>query len=53
MEKIVIALSKLEGVGKAVATSLGQVEVEYDAHRLTVMDLIRTVREQGFLAGML
>ncbi|WP_276956113.1 heavy-metal-associated domain-containing protein [Allomeiothermus silvanus] len=53
MEKIVLALSKLEGVGKAVATSLGQVEVEYDAHRLTVMDLIRTVREQGFLAGML
>jgi len=27
--------------------------VAYDPQSLTVMDLIRTIREEGFLAGML
>ena len=53
MEKILGALRTLEGVQRADQASLGQVEIEYDPYRLTVMDLIRSIREQGFLAGML
>jgi copper chaperone len=53
MEKILVALRALEGVQRADQATLGQVEVEYDPYRLTVMDLIRSIREQGFLAGML
>ncbi|WP_119276164.1 heavy-metal-associated domain-containing protein [Calidithermus roseus] len=53
MEKILNALRALEGVQRAEQATLGQVEVEYDPYRLTVMDLIRSIREQGFLAGML
>ncbi|WP_457637236.1 heavy-metal-associated domain-containing protein [Oceanithermus sp.] len=53
MSKIVEALTKQKGVLKAETQQLGQVAVEYDPHRLTVMDLIRAVREEGFLAGML
>jgi len=53
MEIIVNALSKQQGVLEAEIQQIGQVAVEYDPHRLTVMDLIRTVREEGFLAGML
>jgi copper chaperone len=30
-----------------------QIEIHYDEGAATVMDLIRTVRGQGFLAGML
>lgn len=52
-EKIVLALRKMEGVTIAKTADKGQLEVEYDDEKLTVMDLIRTVREQGFLAGML
>ncbi len=40
------------GVTKAIPDD-GQIEVHYDPSRLTVMDLLRTVRSQGFLAGML
>ena len=53
MEKVVTALARQKGVLKTEVQQLGQVAVEYDPHRLTVMDLIRTVREEGFLAGML
>ncbi|GGM95561.1 hypothetical protein GCM10007092_06340 [Thermus composti] len=53
MERVVRALKALEGVREAQATGPAQVLVEYDPQSLTVMDLIRTVREQGFLAGML
>lgn len=52
-EKIMSALRKMEGVDEVKTADKGQLEVEYDANKLTVMDLIRTVREQGFLAGML
>ena len=31
----------------------GQIEVHYDPSLHTVMDLIREIRQQGFLAGML
>ncbi len=53
MERILKALKGLEGVAQAQATGPAQVLVEYDPQALTVMDLIRTIREEGFLAGML
>ncbi len=53
VEKVSKALRQLEGVAQVRSAEVGQLEVEYDPHRLTVMDLIRVVREQGFLAGML
>ncbi|MCS7057646.1 MAG: heavy-metal-associated domain-containing protein [Meiothermus sp.] len=53
VEKVSKALQRLEGVGEVRPAEVGQLEVAYDPQRLTVMDLIRAVREQGFLAGML
>ncbi|AFV76315.1 hypothetical protein YIM1640_00690 [Thermus oshimai] len=53
MERILAALRRLPGVAEAQAVGPAQIQVEYDPQALTVMDLIRTVREQGFLAGML
>jgi len=53
MQTVLAALKNIEGVARAEAVQAGQVLVEYDPHRLTVMDLIRAVRERGFLAGML
>jgi copper chaperone CopZ len=52
-QKVVRALQSLEGVAKVEPGQPGQVLVEYDPHQLTVMDLIRAIREEGFLAGML
>lgn len=51
--KVSNAIMRLEGVQSVHPVDVGQLEVEYDPQRLTVMDLIRVVREQGFLAGML
>ena len=53
MERILKALRDLEGTSGVQATGPAQVLVEYDPQVLTVMDLLRTIREQGFLAGML
>lgn len=53
IEKVSGAIRKLEGVQSVQPADTGQLEVEYDPQQLTVMDLIRVVREQGFLAGML
>lgn len=53
IEKVSNAIKKLEGVQSVQPADTGQLEVEYDPHLLTVTDLIRVVREQGFLAGML
>ncbi|GEM82153.1 MAG: hypothetical protein KatS3mg074_555 [Meiothermus sp.] len=53
IEKVSNAIKNLEGVQGVQPADAGQLEVEYDPHQLTVMDLIRVVREQGFLAGML
>ncbi len=52
-EKVLRALRSLEGIVKVEPGQPGQILVEYDPHRLTVMDLIRAIREEGFLAGML
>lgn len=53
MDRILKALRALEGVEEAQATGSAQLQVTYDPQSLTVMDLIRTIREEGFLAGML
>ena len=50
--KVAAALSALPGVSKATPDD-GQIEVHYDPSYHTVMDLVRAVRTQGFLAGML
>jgi hypothetical protein len=53
MDRVLKALRALEGVEEAQATGPAQLQVTYDPQSLTVMDLIRTIREEGFLAGML
>jgi len=53
MDRILKALRALEGVEEAQATGPAQLQVTYDPQSLTVMDLVRTIREEGFLAGML
>ncbi len=45
-------LRALPGVLSVDAGTDRQAVVEYDATELTVMDLIRALRRQGFLAGM-
>jgi copper chaperone len=49
---VAAALTALPGVSRATPDE-GQIEVHYDPSQLTVMDLVRAVRRQGFLAGML
>jgi copper chaperone len=52
-ERVVKALKSLKGVTEVTPSHAGQIEISYDPAALTVMDLLRTVRGQGFLAGML
>ena len=52
-ERVVKALKSLKGVSEVMPSQAGQLEVSYDPAAITVMDLLRTVRGQGFLAGML
>jgi copper chaperone len=52
-DRVVAALKAVPGVVEASTSETGQVEVRYDGSQATVMDLIRAVRSQGFLAGML
>lgn len=51
-ERVAAHLLSLPGVSKATPDT-GQIEVHYDPSFHTVMDLVRQVRSQGFLAGML
>lgn len=51
-EKVAAALLAMPGVSRATPDD-GQIEVHYDPSYHTVMDLVRAVRMQGFLAGML
>ncbi|GGR78539.1 heavy-metal-associated domain-containing protein [Deinococcus sedimenti] len=46
------ALSAIPGIVKATPDE-GQLEVHYDPSQLTVMDIVRAIRRQGFLAGMI
>ncbi|WP_291429938.1 heavy-metal-associated domain-containing protein [Deinococcus sp.] len=49
---VAAALSALPGVTRATPDE-GRIEGHYDPSQLPVMDLVRSVRSQGFLAGML
>jgi copper chaperone len=51
-ERVAAGLRALPGVSRATPDD-GQIEVHYDPSQHTVMDLVRAVRAQGFLAGML
>lgn len=51
-ERVAAALRQLPGVARVMPDD-GQIEVHYDPSQLTNMDLIRTIRQQGFLAGMI
>jgi copper chaperone len=51
-QKVAAALLALDGVTRATVDG-SQIEVHYDPSELTVMDLLREIRKQGFLAGML
>lgn len=46
------ALSTMPGIVRATPDE-GQLEVHYDPSQLTVMDIVRAIRRQGFLAGMI
>ncbi len=50
--RVAAALEGMPGVSRAMPDE-GQIEVHYDPSSHTIMDLVRTVRGQGFLAGML
>lgn len=51
-DRVAAALSAVEGVESVEPNAHSQAAVEYDASEITVMDLIRTLRKIGFLAGM-
>ncbi len=53
LEGLAAALRAMAGVKGAQSVGPGQLEVEYDPQALTVMDLLRAIRERGFLAGIL
>ena len=51
-ERVKRTLGAVRGVGSVEANVDGQATVEYDDAEVTVMDLIRSLRRIGFLAGM-
>lgn len=51
-ERVKRTLSAVKGVASVEANADGQAAVEYDDAEVTVMDLIRSLRQIGFLAGM-
>lgn len=51
-ERVAAYLQSVPGIVRATPDT-GQIEVHYDSSAHTVMDLVRHVRSQGFLAGML
>ncbi|SMB92566.1 heavy-metal-associated domain-containing protein [Deinococcus hopiensis] len=51
-ERVAAHLRGLPGIARATPDE-GQIEIDYDPSQQTVMDLVRAVRTQGFLAGML
>ncbi|MDZ7704342.1 MAG: heavy-metal-associated domain-containing protein [Trueperaceae bacterium] len=52
VEKVKKTLSEINGIEKVDANVDQQATVVYDESSITVMDLIRTLRRAGFLAGM-
>jgi copper chaperone len=53
VNKVSTALKAMGCVQEVNSPHPDQIEIHYDEGAATVMDLIRTVRGQGFLAGML
>ena len=51
--KVTAALKSVKGVSDVNNPHPDTIEVNYDASSLTVMDLIRAIRSQGFPAGMI
>lgn len=51
-ERVKRTLREVRGVSSVEARIDGQAAVEYDDAEVTVMDLIRSLRQIGFLAGM-
>ncbi|MEX2536722.1 MAG: heavy-metal-associated domain-containing protein [Trueperaceae bacterium] len=51
-ERVERTLIAVNGVRSVDANVDGQATVEYDDADVTVMDLIRSLRQIGFLAGM-
>ncbi|HEX7004541.1 MAG TPA: heavy-metal-associated domain-containing protein [Trueperaceae bacterium] len=51
-ERVQRTLREVRGVSSVDANKDGQATVEYDDAEVTVMDLIRSLRQIGFLAGM-
>jgi copper chaperone len=51
--RVMETLKAVKGVSSVTHPHPGQLEISYDPAAATVMDLIRAVRSQGFLAGML
>lgn len=51
-ERVKRTLAQVAGVSMVEANADGQAAVEYDDSEVTVMDLIRSLRQIGFLAGM-
>lgn len=51
-ERVRRTLALVTGVASVEANADGQAAVEYDDSETTVMDLIRSLRRIGFLAGM-
>ncbi len=52
VNKVKKTLAELDGIEKVEANVDQQATVVYDESSVTVMDLIRTLRRAGFLAGM-
>lgn len=52
VEKVKKTLAEIDGIEKVDANVDQQATVVYDESSITVMDLIRTLRRAGFLAGM-
>lgn len=51
-QQVVQTLASVFGVVSVAPSDAGQLRVEYDPTEVTVMDLIRSLRRIGFLAGM-
>jgi copper chaperone CopZ len=51
-DRVKRTLALVGGVASVEVNTDGQAAVEYDDSELTVMDLIRSLRRIGFLAGM-
>lgn len=51
-QRVEQTLGAIEGVISVESSSDRQAAVEYDPTEITVMDLIRALRQLGFLAGM-